>query len=47
MQKDFAILFSKEINEYDFGEGHPFHGRRGENFLKFFKEKVKIDFSRF
>jgi acetoin utilization protein AcuC len=44
MQKDFAILFSKEINEYDFGEGHPFHGRRGENFLKFFKEKVKIDF---
>jgi acetoin utilization protein AcuC len=44
MQKDFAILFSKEINEYDFGEGHPFHGRRGEDFLKFFKEKVKIDF---
>jgi acetoin utilization protein AcuC len=44
MQKDFAILFSKKINEYDFGEGHPFHGRRGENFLKFFKEKVKIDF---
>jgi len=45
MQKDFAILFRKEINEYDFGEGHPFHGRRGEDFLKFFKEKVKIDFS--
>jgi len=42
--KDFAILFSKEINEYDFGEGHPFHGRRGEDFLNFFKEKVKIDF---
>jgi acetoin utilization protein AcuC len=41
---EFAILFSKEINEYDFGEGHPFHGRRGEDFLKFFKEKIKIDF---
>jgi len=41
---NFAILFSKEINEYDFGENHPFHGRRGENFLKFFKEKIKIDF---
>jgi acetoin utilization protein AcuC len=44
MSKDFAILFRKEINEYDFGEGHPFHGRRGEDFLKFFKEKIKIDF---
>jgi len=42
--KDFAFLFRKEINEYDFGEGHPFHGRRGEDFLNFFKEKVKIDF---
>jgi acetoin utilization protein AcuC len=44
MQKDFAILFRKEINEYDLGEGHPFHGRRGEDFLKFFKERLKIDF---
>jgi acetoin utilization protein AcuC len=44
MQKEFAILFSKEINEYDFGENHPFHGRRGEDFLNFFKEKIKIDF---
>jgi len=44
MQKDFAFLFRKEINEYDFGEGHPFHGRRGEDFLKFFKERLKIDF---
>jgi acetoin utilization protein AcuC len=41
---NLAILFRKEINEYDFGEGHPFHGRRGEDFLKFFKEKIKIDF---
>jgi len=44
MEKHFAILFSEKINEYDFGEGHPFHGRRGEDFLKFFKEKAKIDF---
>jgi acetoin utilization protein AcuC len=46
MQKlaEFAILFSKEINEYDFGKGHPFHGRRGEDFLKFFKERIRIDF---
>jgi acetoin utilization protein AcuC len=44
MPKDFAILFRKEINEYDFGEGHPFHGRRGEDFLKFFKKRLKIDF---
>jgi acetoin utilization protein AcuC len=44
MKEKFAFLFRKEINEYDFGEGHPFHGRRGEDFLKFFKEKVKIDF---
>lgn len=43
-KEDFAILFRKEINEYDFGEGHPFHGRRGEDFLKFLREKLKIDF---
>jgi acetoin utilization protein AcuC len=44
MKEKFAFLFRKEINEYDFGKGHPFHGRRGEDFLKFFKEKVKVDF---
>jgi acetoin utilization protein AcuC len=44
MEDKFAFLFRKEINEYDFGKGHPFHGRRGEDFLKFFKEKIKIDF---
>jgi acetoin utilization protein AcuC len=44
VKEKFAFLFRKEINDYDFGEGHPFHGRRGENFLKFFKEKVKVDF---
>ena len=44
MHTDFAILFRKEINEYDFGQGHPFHGRRGEEFLEFLKEKLKINF---
>jgi len=44
MKEKLAFLFRKEINEYDFGKGHPFHGRRGEDFLRFFKEKVKVDF---
>jgi acetoin utilization protein AcuC len=44
MKEKLAFLFRKEINEYDFGKGHPFHGRRGEDFLRFFKEKIKIDF---
>jgi acetoin utilization protein AcuC len=44
MKEKFAFLFRKEINEYDFGEGHPFHGRRGEAFLNFLKERLKIDF---
>jgi len=44
VEKDFAFLFREEINEYDFGKGHPFHGRRGEDFLTFFKENTKIDF---
>jgi len=40
----FAFLFRKEINEYDFGKSHPFHGRRGEEFLKFLKKKTKKEF---
>lgn len=36
-----AILFRKELKEYDFGEGHPFHGKRGEFFLAFFKKNIK------
>ena len=39
-----VILYREELNEYDFGEGHPFHGRRGKDFLNFFKEKTKINF---
>lgn len=41
---EIAILFRKEINEYDFGEGHPFHDRRGEKFLEFLKENIKKNF---
>jgi acetoin utilization protein AcuC len=40
----FGFLFRKEVNEYDFGKGHPFHGRRGEEFLKLLKEKTKKEF---
>ena len=43
MKTNFAFLFRKEINEYDFGKGHPFHGRRGEDFLNFFKKYTKTD----
>jgi len=35
-----AILYREELNEYDFGPGHPFHGRRGEKFLEFLKKKL-------
>jgi len=38
----FAILFRKEIQEYDFGPGHPFHRRKGEEFLNFLKEKKEF-----
>lgn len=44
MKKSFAILFREEINQYDFGEGHPFHGKRGEIFLNFLKSKIKTNF---
>jgi len=44
MSKDFAILFRKEVNEYDFGEGHPLHQRRGEDFLKFLRKSLEINF---
>lgn len=44
MPGDFAILFRKEVNEYDFGEGHPLHQRRGEDFLVFLKKYLKVNF---
>ncbi len=37
---EMAILYRLELNDYDFGEGHPFHGRRGEKFLEFLKENL-------
>jgi acetoin utilization protein AcuC len=40
----FAILFREEIDEYDFGKGHPFHQRRGKDFLNFLKEKIQLEF---
>lgn len=45
MNKEFLFLFREEINQYDFGKGHPFHGRRGENFLEFFKKNFPIELS--
>lgn len=36
-----VILYREELREYDFGEGHPFRGERFENFIKFFKEKLR------
>lgn len=43
MEKSFTFLFSPQINEYDFGEGHPFHNRKGEEFLNFFTQNVKMN----
>lgn len=36
-----AILYRKEVKEYDFGRGHPFHGKRGEKFLALLKQNFK------
>ncbi len=38
-----AILWSKNLKEYDFGEGHPFQGKRYEIFPKFLKKKFPQD----
>ncbi len=35
---EIAILYRPEIKEYDFGERHPFHGRRGEEVLELMKK---------
>lgn len=35
-----AILYRKELKEYDFGEGHPFRGDRYEIFPKFLRENL-------
>lgn len=38
---EIAILYSQKVKDYDFGEGHPFHGERGEKFLEFLKKNLK------
>jgi acetoin utilization protein AcuC len=36
----FAIIYSNGLNEYDFGEGHPFRGNRYDIFRPFLKEHL-------
>ncbi|MFC1916941.1 histone deacetylase family protein [Chloroflexota bacterium] len=38
-----AILYRKELKEYDFGPGHPFRGDRYEIFPRFLKENLSED----
>jgi acetoin utilization protein AcuC len=38
-----AILYRDELNEYDFGPGHPFRGDRYNMFIEFLKEHVAED----
>ena len=35
-----GILYRDELNEYDFGPGHPFRGDRYNMFMKFLKEHI-------
>ncbi|MCX8034395.1 MAG: histone deacetylase [Thermodesulfovibrio sp.] len=39
--KTIKILFSEQIRDYDFGEGHPFRGVRYKIFFKFLEDKLK------
>ena len=38
-----AILYREEIQEYDFGPGHPFRGDRYPEFLQFLRENLPED----
>jgi len=38
-----AILYRKELKEYDFGPGHPFRGDRYETFPRFLRENISED----
>ncbi|HEX7474324.1 MAG TPA: histone deacetylase family protein [Dehalococcoidales bacterium] len=38
-----AILYQDDIKEYDFGSGHPFHGDRYPNFMKFLQSRLPAD----
>ncbi|MBN1762458.1 MAG: hypothetical protein JW878_05200 [Methanomicrobia archaeon] len=40
MPSQFAILWNPDLKEYDFGEGHPFRGRRYQTFMPFLKERL-------
>jgi acetoin utilization protein AcuC len=40
MKEDTAIIFSNGLNEYDFGEGHPFRGNRYQIFREFLNENL-------
>jgi len=37
------IIYSDELKNYDFGEGHPFRSDRFKKFLELFKEKLGKD----
>ena len=37
------LIYSDELKNYDFGEGHPFRSNRFERFLELFKEKFGKD----
>ncbi len=40
MKEESAIIFSDGLNQYDFGEGHPFRGDRYEMFSEFLLENL-------
>jgi len=40
MKEDAAIIFSNGLEEYDFGEGHPFRGNRYQIFREFLNEHL-------
>jgi len=37
-----AILYHKQLEKYDFGEGHPFGGDRFEKFFNFFESRFSL-----
>ncbi len=38
-----AFLYQEALKEYDFGSGHPFHGDRYSNFMKFLSQRLPPD----
>jgi acetoin utilization protein AcuC len=37
---DMTVIYSDELKNYDFGEGHPFRSDRFNSFLKLYKENI-------